>query len=138
GGAPGARPAVVSREEREWDSGDPKGLERVVKQAHASRYRCTTVLAQADYQMLLVEAPNVKREELKAAVRWRIKDMIDYPVDGATVDVLDVPMVSAPQRPRTMYVVASRNDLLRQLIARFETAEIQLAVIDIPDAAQRN
>ena len=66
---PGERPAVLSLEEREWDGMDTRTLERVTKQVHTRRYRCTTVLAQSDYHMLLVEAPNVKRDELKAAVR---------------------------------------------------------------------
>jgi len=108
---PGPRPAVISLEEREWDSTDANALERVIKQVHANRHRCTTLLGQPDYQILLVEAPNVKREELKAAVRWRIKDMIDYHVHDATIDVLDVPA---------------------------SAAGISLAVIDIPDTAQRN
>jgi MSHA biogenesis protein MshI len=135
---PGERPAVLSLEEREWDGVDTRTLERVTKQVHTSRYRCTTVLAQSDYQMLLVESPNVKRDELKAAVRWRIKDMIDYHVDDATIDVLDVPAIKGPQRPATMYAVVSKSDRLRQLIARFEAAGIDLAVIDVPDSAQRN
>src|SRR6266850_5357212 len=82
----GNRPAVVSLAEREWDPQDSKALERVTKELQATRYRCSTVLSQSDYQMLLVESPGVKREELKSAVRWRIKDMIDYPVLEATLD----------------------------------------------------
>lgn len=135
---PGARPAVLSLEEREWDAADPKALERVTKQVHASRYRCTTLLAQSDYQILLVEAPNVKPDELKAAVRWRIKDMIDYHLHDATIDVLDVPAIAAPQRPATMYVVSTKNQTVQQLVDRFDAARIPLTVIDIPDTAQRN
>lgn len=135
---PGTRPAVVSLVERDWDKADPQALERVVKQAQVGRYRCTTVLAQSDYQMLLVEAPNVKRDELKAAVRWRIKDMIEYRVDEAAIDVLQVPAAPGAQRPATMYVVATRNDFVRGLIDRFESADIPLTVIDIPDTSQRN
>jgi MSHA biogenesis protein MshI len=37
-----------------------------------------------------------------------------------------------------MYAVVSKSDSLRQLIARFEAAGINLAVIDIADTAQRN
>jgi MSHA biogenesis protein MshI len=37
-----------------------------------------------------------------------------------------------------MYVVVTKTQVLRQLISRFEAAEIPLGVIDIPDAAQRN
>src|SRR5205823_4246459 len=107
------------------------------KQLHVGRYRCTALLSQNDYQMLLIESPNVKREELKAAVRWRIKDMIDYQVDEATLDVLEVPSAGA-QRPSTIYVVATKSTTVRQFIDRFETARIPLGVIDIPDLAQRN
>ena len=135
----GLRPAVVALEEREWDSADAKARERILKPLRLGQYRCTTVISQADYQMLLVESPNnVKREEMKAAVRWRVKDMIDYPVDGATVDVLDVPGGVGSQRPASLYAVVSKSDTLRQVIERFEAARINLEVIDIADTAQRN
>jgi len=134
----GPRPAVVALEEREWDAADAKARERILKPLRLGQYRCTTVISQADYQMLLVESPNVKREEMKAAVRWRVKDMIDYPVDGATVDVLDVPGGAGSQRPASVYAVVSKSDSLRQLIDRFEAARINLEVIDIADTAQRN
>lgn len=135
--APGKRPAVLSLEEREWELSDAKALDRITKQLQVNRYRCTTLLSQADYQILLVESPDVKREELKAAVRWRIKDMIDYQVDDATLDVLEVPSAGA-QRPSTIYVVATKSATVRQVIDRFEAARIPLGVIDIPDTAQRN
>lgn len=134
----GPRPAVVALEEREWDAADAKARERILKPLRLGQYRCTTVISQADYQMLLVESPNVKREEMKAAVRWRVKDMIDYPVDGATVDVLDVPGGAGSQRPASLYAVVSKSDTLRQVIERFEAARISLEVIDIADTAQRN
>ena len=134
----GERPVVLSLEEREWDAADSKALERLTKQVRVNRYRCTTLFSQADYQILLVESPNVKREELTAAVRWRIKDMIDYQVNDATIDVLPVPELAAPQRPASVYVVAAKNETVRQVMTRFDGARIPLAVIDIPDAAQRN
>ena len=49
------------------------------------------MLDDADYQMQLVEAPSVPREEMRSAVRWKLKDLLDYPVDAATIDVADVP-----------------------------------------------
>src|SRR5687767_13926251 len=72
---PGSRPAVMFLEERTWTATEPKSLERVARQMEAQRYRCTTLLAQSECQLLQVEAPNVKRDELKAALRWRVKDM---------------------------------------------------------------
>jgi Tfp pilus assembly PilM family ATPase len=81
----------------------------------------------------------VPKEELKAAIRWRIKDMIDYHVDDATVDVLDIPQEeSSAARNRLMYAVSAKNELIEATIRQCEAAKIPLSVIDIPETAQRN
>jgi MSHA biogenesis protein MshI len=135
----GARPVVDFAEERSWDPAQPKSLERVAREFGMKNFQCTTLLRPDQYQILLVEAPAVKPDELKAAVRWRIKDMLDYHVDDATIDVLDVPVpAGAGQRAHYMYTVAARNDTIRSTIERFAAAGMPLAVIDIPDTAQRN
>lgn len=116
-----------------------KDLERVAKELDAERYQCLTLLSPADYQVLLVEAPNVPPAELKTAVRWRIKDMLDYHVEDATIDVLDIPVAAAGQaRGHSMYAVAARNEIIRGCIERLEGARIPLSVIDIHETAQRN
>jgi MSHA biogenesis protein MshI len=133
------QPVVKFAEERAWDVADPKSLERVAREFGAKRFRCTTLLRPQEYNIVLVEAPVVKPEELKSAMRWRIKDMLDYHVDDATIDVLDVPVpVGAAQRAHYMYAIAARNETIRATLDRFAAAGIALAVIDIPDTAQRN
>ena len=135
----GGQPTVRFAEVRPWDATDPKSLERVAREFGVKRYRCTTLLKPQEYNILLVEAPAVKPEELKSAVRWRIKDMLDYHVDDATIDVLDVPVpAGTTQRAHYMYTVAARNDTIRATLERFRAGGIPLAVIDIPDTAQRN
>lgn len=135
----GGQPAVKFAEERPWNAAEPKSLERVAREFGAKRFRCTTLLKPQEYNILLVEAPAVKPEELKSAVRWRIKDMLDYHVDDAAIDVLDVPVpAGVVQRTHYMYTVAARNDTIRATLERFNAGGIPLAVIDIPDTAQRN
>src|SRR5690242_7175992 len=53
--------------------GNERQLERVAKELGFGRHQCLALLPPSDYQMLLVEAPNVPALELKTAVRWRIK-----------------------------------------------------------------
>ena len=114
-------------------------LERVAKELGLARHQCLALLPAADYQILLVEAPNVPALELKTAVRWRIKDMLDYHVQDATVDVLDIPVdPAAAGRTHSMYAVAARNEIIQSCIERFTAAHIPLSVIDIPETAQRN
>ena len=120
-------------------SGGEKPLEKMAKEMHASRYVCTTLLGSSEYQLLSVEAPTVPQEELKNAIRWRLKDMLDFRVDDATIDVLDVPAgKDAPVRSHSMYAVAARNQVIELRQALFSAAKIPLKAIDIPDLAQRN
>lgn len=121
------------------EGADAHVLERLAKESHAAQYRCTTLLKPSEYQMLLVEAPNAPPDELKAAIRWRIKDMLDYHVDDATVDVLDIPPEkSVPVKNHSMYAIAARNQVIEQRQALFEAAKMPLSAIDIPEMAQRN
>jgi len=115
------------------------GLPKLAHHMKRDRYECAALLRPGEYQLLLVDAPNVPREELKSALRWKIKDMIDYHVDDATVDVLDIPPPDgAAGRNHMMFAVSANNEVLQQKIAQFEEARIALTVIDIPETAQRN
>lgn len=114
-------------------------LEKLAKAMQAGSYSCTNVLNPGEYQTLSVEAPNVPREELKTAIRWRLKDLLDIHINDATFDVVDVPSdKNSPERKGAMYVVAAPEQLIKQRQALFEEAGIPLSVIDIPEMAQRN
>jgi MSHA biogenesis protein MshI len=114
-------------------------LQLVAKQHELGRYRCVTLLQPSEYQLLMVDAPNVPREELKSAIRWRVKDLLEYHIDDATMDVLDVPAdKDSAGNSHYMYAVAAKNAIVKEQIAQFERAGIPLQVIDIAETAQRN
>jgi MSHA biogenesis protein MshI len=114
-------------------------LEKISRELQLGQYVCSHMLGAGEYQLLAVEAPNVPADELKVAIRWRLKDMLDFHVDDATIDVLDIPVdKNAPTRNHSMYAVAARNQLIQQRQTLFNEAKIPLAVIDIPEMAQRN
>jgi len=117
---------------------EQQDLAKAAQAMRLGRYECAALLRAGDYQLLLVEAPNVPKEELKSAIRWRIKDMIDYHVDDATVDVLDIPQEPSVAHTHLMYAVSARNELIESTIRQCEQAKIPLSVIDIPETAQRN
>lgn len=113
-------------------------LAKIAKELRAE-YDCINLLCGNEYQLLSVEAPNVPADELKTAIRWRLKDMLDFHIDDATIDVLDVPRDrNAGNRNHSMYAVAARNQLIEQRQALFSDARVSLRVIDIPEMAQRN
>jgi len=117
--------------------GNAPDLQRLAKDLSFSRYNCIALLQPGDYQMLQVEAPDVPAAERKAALRWRLKDLLDFPPEEATFDLLDIPGDSAG-RSRAVYAVAARSELIRTCVSRFDEANIHLSVIDVRETAQRN
>jgi MSHA biogenesis protein MshI len=115
-------------------------LEKAGKELHSANFRCTTVLGGGEYQFMSVEAPNVPRAELKTAMRWRLKDVLDFPVDEATYDVLDIPLdPAAAVRPQqSIFAIAARNSVIQARQKLFAKSKIRLRTIDIPEMAQRN
>lgn len=135
---PAARPEVTLA--RSYAGSNTAALlEKLAKDCHAERYQCSTLLGSGDYQILSVEAPNVAPDELKAAIRWRLKNMLDFHIDDATIDVLDIPPEkNAAARNHAMYAIAARSKTIEQRQNLFEQARLPLSVIDIPEMAQRN
>lgn len=97
----------------------------------------TTLMDNGDYQLLLVEAPDVQPDELRAAIRWRVKDLVDFHVDDAVIDVFEIPG-QGRGRSRMMYVVAARTNRVKQRIADVEDADLELQSVDIEELALRN
>lgn len=119
------------------DASNPATLEKLGKTLRLKQYQCTTLLDPGDYQLLVVEAPSVPPQEMKTAVRWRIKDLLDFRVEEAAIDVLEIPAQQGSKQ-RSLYAVAARNEVIRNCQSRFEEADIPLAAIDVPEMAQRN
>ena len=114
-------------------------LTQVASEQNLDHSRCSCVLDTHSHSLLLIEAPDVQPAELKAAVRWRIKDLIDFHIDDAVIDVFEIPEQGAtPGRARLMYAVAARASNIHANIAKIEKTTLNLDTIDIPELAIRN
>lgn len=120
--------------------GDGQGLARAVKELRISRAaNCATLLGAGEYRIHLVEAPDVAEQELKTAMKWRLKDVIDFPVEEAGYDILDLPADRhGPAHNHSVYAIAAKKEVLKACVSRFDKAGIPISVIDIPETAQRN
>ena len=133
------RPEIKRCDSYRKVGGEAATLTRLRRELHLDRYRCATLLKSGDYQIIQVEAPNVLPNEMKNAVRWRIKDMIDFPVDEATVDSVSIPGTEAAAgRAAQMLAVTARNQVIAAVVKPFNDADIPLEIIDVPEFAQRN
>lgn len=134
------KPMVMFAKTRQESLKDSAAIEILVKDLALSNQHCSLLLSQGEYQLLQLEKPNVPASELKQAVGWKLKDMIECPVEQATIDVIDIPTdPNNAQRQPYAYAVAAKNTLISEYIQRLiETSGSGLEVIDIPELAQRN
>ena len=101
-------------------------------------YAVTTLLRDGEYQLAQLEAPAVPEAERAEALRWRLKDLVDFPVDGASVAVIDIPVERASGRQAMVYAVAAAQPAIAAVMSGFSEGKVALDAIDIPELAQRN
>lgn len=99
---------------------------------------CNIVMTSGSYQLLLTEAPKVPPEELADALRWRVKDLVQFPIADAVLDAFLLPEDSARGTNRMAYSVVAQRSNVVQLITQAKTAQLELQAIDIPELALRN
>ncbi len=121
--------------ESEKDAGI--ALIKIVKDLGLEGSQCSFVLSPKDYSLHLVEAPAVEPEEMRAAVRWKIKDLLDTKIEETAIDVFEIPE-GAYRGRKMVYVVASQKSRIQQIVDRVTESELELAVIDIPELAMKN
>src|SRR5262245_39996958 len=66
-------------------------LVSITRERSMARVPVSAVVRTEDYQLVQVEAPEVLPAEMRAAVRWRLKDAIDFDIDAAVFDVFEIP-----------------------------------------------
>jgi len=108
-----------------------------IRAAGLPRMPISTVLRPDEYQLALIEAPDVPPAELRAAMRWRLKETIDFRVEDAVIDVFDVPDQNRGGHGRMMYAVAARRGAIDRH-ANTLTGIPQFDVVDVPELCLRN
>jgi MSHA biogenesis protein MshI len=136
----GSRPMLLHARHTDCAGGDCDAnfLKKQIRSLHIANYPCTTTMSLGEYTILSVDAPDVPPAELRAAVRWQIKDLIDFHIDDAVLDVFDAPASGADQRRHNLYVVVARLNSVKQHISVLQEAELKLTTIDIPELVIRN
>jgi len=113
-------------------------LARLARKLKLKKTPVVVVLEPGYYTLLQIEAPEVETEELRSAVRWRIKDLIDFHIDDAVLDISDLPQTRRAGAPRSMFVVAVRKSVIQSIVDQFDEAGLNLCAIDITELSLRN
>ncbi len=114
-------------------------LSQISKEYKLNDIDCNLVLYSNDYQFHQIDAPDVPKHELNSALRWQIKDLIDFHIDDAIIDKIELPNQNpVSQGKRSLLVVACRQSLIQNHVDLLHAANCNLVTIDIAALAARN
>ena len=136
--SPGARPRLLRHMTLALTESMDQTLADVIQKNALGRTPLSAVVDPGSYQLVQLEAPNVQPEEWRGAIRWRLRDVIDFPLEAATVDVFEIPEPARGAQAKMLYAVAARNEAVervRDLLAPYAQG---FDVIDIPELCLRN
>lgn len=133
------RPEIAMLDSFRYDGDLAAALARLRASRKLGSFHCTTLLANGQYHLAQLETPAVPQEERNSALRWRFKDLVDFPVDTASVSAVDIPVENqGAGRPALVFAAAAGAAAVGGLMQAFAGAKLSLDAIDIPEMAQRN
>ncbi|HLO93991.1 MAG TPA: hypothetical protein VK195_06720 [Burkholderiaceae bacterium] len=89
-----------------------------------------------DYAVYKLPAPNVPPDELKAAARWQLKELVEGRLDQLTIDVLQAG--DDTRSHKEMLVFAARNTAIERVCRAGTAGGRETRVVDVWETAQRN
>jgi MSHA biogenesis protein MshI len=113
-------------------------LHELALQHNLAEYDCHLVLTSDNYRRVNVETPTVDENEIIEAIRWKINELIDFPVDKAVIDYYQTPMPVRANSSKMLEVIASPINIIKNQIEKCTKAGLQLKVIDIQETTLRN
>ena len=96
------------------------------------------VLSPDYYQITQVEAPQVPAAELRAALRWRLKEFLPYSIEEAVVDGFALPQAPGRSGPAMMLAVSAQARDVGRVAEALSGAGLATEAIDIPELSLRN
>lgn len=99
----------------------------------------TLVLPLDQYQVFQMDRPEgIEESELGDALKWKLKDFLDFSPSEAVSDVFPFPRDASRGRGELVNVVAARKVLVSELVRLVQEAGLELERIDIAELALRN
>ncbi len=114
-------------------------LDRLVADQGWAGSPVVLVLPLEQYQVFQVERPEgIDDSELADALKWKLKDFLDFSPKDAVSDIFGFPEDASRGRGPLVNVVAARKSLVQELITLVAASGLELERIDIAELALRN
>ena len=124
----------ITTPQKNW----PEQLVALARTYKLEQYECHVLLTHEQYRSFSIEAPQVNGDELAQAVRWRIAEMLNYPIEQAIIDHYPLPKSNRANRAPLLEVISCDDALIKPLMQTCHQAGLSVKVIDIQETALRN
>lgn len=132
------KPRIQHCETHTAPGGAGPALKSLLDKLRASRSAACAVVDGDDYQIVQIEAPEVLPSEMRAAVRWRLRDAINFSVDEAAVDIFEIPDPVRRAQNKMLFAVAARDSAVQRIARTLKPTVKGFNAIDIPELCLRN
>ena len=95
-------------------------------------------LSEDDYELLLVEAPEVEDDELSSAIAFRVHDLLPQPLEETAVQAFRLPADAYRGRMSMAYVVAAKNARIEYWRDWLNSLGLELRGITVPEISWLN
>jgi len=99
---------------------------------------CSLVLHPVYYQLLLTETPAVDSDEMSSAIRWKIKELLDFPLDDAAIECFELPTDAFRGQKKMLYAAAMRKSKLKELLEPVSESGLVVDCIEVAELALHN
>lgn len=88
------------------------------------------ILGSARSEILTIEKAPLNKQELFEYARWKIQEMIEFPIDDAAYDILSNNSLKHPYFGKYLTAVVTKKSVQEDIANTFKHAKVPLATID--------
>lgn len=115
-----------------------QALKEDIERLHLIGKKCRVVLEPGQYVLLLMDALDMPPEDMAKALRWRLKGLVDYPLNDIVIDVFHAPAHGVAGQRKKVFVAITQLSTLKSKLDWFESAYMEVSTVSIAELAQRN
>ncbi|KTC64613.1 Uncharacterised protein (plasmid) [Legionella adelaidensis] len=99
---------------------------------------CHVVLSPGQYELLQLDALAVPESEMAKAFRWKLKGLIELPLNDIAVDTFSIPPHGVVGQRKKVFVAVTLLSELKNKLNMFESAYLHVPSVTIAQMALRN
>lgn len=134
--------SLVFSEYREFPDNIPEliaqGLAEDAERLQILGKSVSLILKPDDYQLITMDAMDIPEADMAKALRWRLKGLVDYPLDDIAIDVFPIPPHGVAGQFKKVFLAVTPLSTLKTKISLFNSAYLTVNQVGISELAIRN